>query len=101
VRLLGETLRETLQHAGRSLADVKLVVLHQANLRILEAAASELGIRQEQLLINLDRLGNTSAGSIPLGLDEAWRAGQIERGDLVLVCGFGAGLAWGTALIRW
>ena len=62
---------------------------------------NKLGIGRERVMVNLDRYGNTSAGSIPLALDEAHRAGRIKRGDNVIISGFGAGLAWGTGLLRW
>jgi 3-oxoacyl-[acyl-carrier-protein] synthase-3 len=101
VRLLEDTIHDALGHAGLTIDEIRLVILHQANLRILAAAAENLGIQRERLFINVDRYGNTSAGSIPLGLDEACRAGQIERGDRILLCGFGAGLSWGTAILQW
>jgi 3-oxoacyl-[acyl-carrier-protein] synthase-3 len=83
------------------LADLDLIVLHQANIRILDAAAESLGVDRQKMFVNLDRYGNCSAGSIPLALDEAFSQGRIRPGDRVLVSGFGAGLAWGTAIIRW
>jgi len=67
----------------------------------LDHAVEKLGIPREKVLMQLDRYGNTSAGSIPLVLDEAARSGRIQTGDTVLMCGFGAGLTWGTALFRW
>ncbi|MCA9271219.1 MAG: ketoacyl-ACP synthase III, partial [Planctomycetales bacterium] len=81
--------------------DVDLVVLHQANVRIIDAAMAKLGIDRERVFVNLDRYGNTSAGSIPLALAEAQAQGRIKRGDQVVVSGFGAGLSWATALVRW
>jgi 3-oxoacyl-[acyl-carrier-protein] synthase-3 len=81
--------------------EVDLAVLHQANIRILDAAAEELGIDRRKLFVNLEQYGNTSAGSIPLALDEAMQQGRIHNGSKLLLCGFGAGLAWGTALWRW
>jgi 3-oxoacyl-[acyl-carrier-protein] synthase-3 len=101
VRLLHDTTTAVLAKAGLSVADLDLVVFHQANLRIINAAAEELGIAPRQMCNNVDRYGNTSAGSIPLVLDEAQRAGRIKRGDHILLSGFGAGLVWGTALVRW
>ena len=83
-----------------SAQDVSLFVLHQANVRIINNAMQQLGIPEERVYKNLDRYGNTSAGSIPLVLDEARREGKISEGDTVLMCGFGAGLSWGTALVR-
>jgi 3-oxoacyl-[acyl-carrier-protein] synthase III len=101
VRLLAQTMREVLSDAKLSLDDIALVVLHQANVRIIDAAVEELGIPREKLLMQIERYGNTSAGSIPLVLDEANRSGRLRRGDAVLISGFGAGLAWGTGVLRW
>jgi 3-oxoacyl-[acyl-carrier-protein] synthase-3 len=101
VKLLGDTIRETLAAAGLTARDLDLVVLHQANRRILDAAAEALGIPAEKVIVNLDRFGNTSAGSIPLVLDELAAAGRLKRGDRILLSGFGAGLAWGTGILRW
>jgi 3-oxoacyl-[acyl-carrier-protein] synthase-3 len=101
VRAVAETVDLVLKTAKVTPDDVKLFVLHQANVRILNAAADSLGIPPEKLFCNLSRYGNTSAGSVPLALDEAYRAGTIRRGDLVAFCGFGAGLTWGTGLFRW
>jgi 3-oxoacyl-[acyl-carrier-protein] synthase-3 len=101
VRLLAQTMREVLAAAKLSLADIALVVLHQANVRIIDAAVEDLGIPREKLLMQIERYGNTSAGSIPLLLDEANREGRLRRGDHILVSGFGAGLAWGTGVLRW
>lgn len=101
VRLLSETILSVTQHAGLSVDDVDHFVLHQANKRIISAAADDLGIPAEKLIINLDRYGNTSAASIPLGLNDAATEGRFEEGDLVLLCGFGAGLTWGTVLLQW
>ncbi len=101
VRLVEDSIMDVLHHVRISPNEIDLVVLHQANIRIIEAAVNDLGIDSEKILVNLDRYGNTSAGSIPLALDEAVQAGRVRRGDHVLVCGFGAGLAWGTALLKW
>jgi 3-oxoacyl-[acyl-carrier-protein] synthase-3 len=101
VNLLSDSIREIVVAAGLTMNDLALVILHQANRRILDAAAENLGISPEKLVINLDRYGNTSAGSIPLALDEVLAAGRLQRGDHLLLSGFGAGLAWGTAVLRW
>ena len=101
VRLLEESPPQVLQAAGSQLADVKLWILHQANVRILDAAIESLGIDRDRVVMHLDRYGNTSAGSIPIALDESLRAGRIRAGDQILLCGFGGGLSWGTALMRW
>ncbi|MDP7204001.1 MAG: beta-ketoacyl-ACP synthase III [Pirellulaceae bacterium] len=101
VRTLAESTRQVLDSTGHSIEDVQIALFHQANIRILDAAVEHLGIDSEKVPSNLDRYGNTSSASIPLVLDEVCREGRIDRGDLVLMSGFGAGLAWGTALIRW
>jgi 3-oxoacyl-[acyl-carrier-protein] synthase-3 len=81
--------------------DVDLVIPHQANLRILEAAARRMRIPEERFIVNLDEYGNTSSASIPIALDEAVRAGRIREGMLLLHCGLGAGLTWGSIVVRW
>lgn len=101
VRLLDQSITDVLRAAEMSPGELDLVVLHQANSRIIYAATDVLGIDRRKVVINLDRYGNTSAGSIPLALDEAHQQGRIKRGDRILVSGFGAGLAWGTAIMRW
>ncbi len=101
VRVIARSVRDVLDHAKLSTDDIDLVVLHQANVRILDAAAEELGINRQKMFVNLEKYGNTSAGSIPLALDEAVQQGRIRRGNNVLMCGFGAGLVWGTILWRW
>ena len=101
IRVLAETISDVLDMAGVTLDDVNLVIFHQANMRIINSATKELGIDERKVFNNLERYGNTSAASIPLALDEAYRDGRIQRGDLLLFSGFGAGLAWGTMLVRW
>ncbi len=101
VRLVADSIRGALAHANLTVEDLDCVVLHQANVRIIDAIANDLKIDRDKLVINLNRYGNTSAASIPLALDEAAADDRIEAGDLVLMCGFGAGLTWGTALFRW
>jgi 3-oxoacyl-[acyl-carrier-protein] synthase III len=101
VRVFDESAKQVLQAAGVEAKDLALVILHQANQRIIDSAVSELNVPPEKVFVNLDRYGNTSGASIPLALDEAAREGKLKSGDLVLLCGFGAGLAWGTALIQW
>ena len=81
--------------------EVNLFIPHQANIRIINSAAKRLGIPEERVFVNVHKYGNTSSASIPLALDEAYREGKINSGDLVLLVGFGAGLTWGSALIRW
>jgi 3-oxoacyl-[acyl-carrier-protein] synthase-3 len=101
VRVFDESAKQVLQHAGVEADAVDLVILHQANQRIIDSAVADLHVPADKVFVNLDRYGNTSGASIPLALDEAFREGKIQRGDTVLLCGFGAGLAWGTALLQW
>jgi 3-oxoacyl-[acyl-carrier-protein] synthase III len=101
VRMLNDTVRDVLRFAEVSLDDVDLVVFHQANARIISAAVEDLEIDPAKVFNNLDRYGNTAAASIPLAMDEAHQQGRIRPGDLILTSGFGGGLAWGTALVRW
>ncbi|OHB70816.1 MAG: 3-oxoacyl-ACP synthase [Planctomycetes bacterium RBG_13_63_9] len=101
IRMLRETVSEVLRAADMTLDDVDLVIFHQANMRILESARKDLGIDPKKVFNNLERYGNTSAASIPLALDEAFREGRIHDGSHILFSGFGAGLAWGTVLMRW
>lgn len=101
VRVVQESIELVLEKAGMSAGDVSLFLIHQANIRIVDAAMEKLGIPSEKVAVNLDQYGNTSAASIPLCLDEAQQAGRIKPGDVLLMCGFGGGLTWGTALYRW
>jgi 3-oxoacyl-[acyl-carrier-protein] synthase-3 len=101
VRVFDESAKQVLDAAGVEASELDLVILHQANQRIIDSAVSDLDVPREKVFVNLDRYGNTSGASIPLALDEAVRAGKIHAGDLVLLCGFGSGLAWGTALLQW
>ena len=101
VRILAHTILDVLDHATLGPSDIDTIVFHQANKRIIDAAVEAARLDPEKVVLNLDRFGNTSAGSVPLALDEALAAGRIRRGDHVLLCGFGGGLAWGAALIKW
>ena len=100
VARMAEATREALDAAGLVAADLDLFVAHQANSRIIESAANELGLPHDKLAINVDRVANTSSASIPLALDEAIRDGRIKPGDTVLMCALGAGVSWGSALVR-
>ena len=100
VRSMEEISREALKAAEVDIEDVALVVPHQANLRIISALAKRLGVPMSKVMVNLDRYGNTSAASVPVALDEARREGRIRPGDIVLLNAFGAGFAWGAAVIR-
>jgi 3-oxoacyl-[acyl-carrier-protein] synthase-3 len=101
VRAMVDSANRVLARAGHTADDVALLVPHQANLRIIEAACQRLGVPQERAAIILDRTGNTSSASIPLALIDAVRQGRVREGDLVLLTGFGAGMTWGSALVRW
>jgi 3-oxoacyl-[acyl-carrier-protein] synthase-3 len=101
VRLLEDSSRQVLESAGCDVSQVDLWLFHQANIRILDAAIDALQIDRSKVVTHLDRYGNTSAGSVPIAMDESLRAGRFQRGDLLLLCGFGGGLSWGTALMRW
>ena len=92
---------EALSRCGVTVAEVKCIIPHQANQRIMSAVAERIGAREDQLFVNVDRYGNTSAASVAIALDEAVSQGRIVRGDLVLMVVFGAGLTWGAALIEW
>jgi 3-oxoacyl-[acyl-carrier-protein] synthase-3 len=101
VRILADSSLAVLAHASCQVRDIRWFIPHQANVRIIHAASDVLGFHRDAVYKNLERYGNTSAGSIPIALDELNRDGAIERGDLLLTSGFGAGLNWGTALWRW
>lgn len=101
VRLVEDSIFQVLEDASLTMDDVDLFIPHQANLRIIHSAAESLGIGLDRVFINIDQFGNTAAASIPLALDQAVQAGRVKRGDLLLLCGFGAGLTWGTMLLRW
>jgi 3-oxoacyl-[acyl-carrier-protein] synthase-3 len=101
VRVIVESATATLERAGCTASDVAWFVPHQANVRIIDTAAKKLGLPRERTVVNIDRYGNTSAASIPLALAEAAEDGRIKDGDLVLLSGFGAGMTWASALLRW
>ena len=101
VRVMVESSRNALESAKLTSEDIALVVPHQANLRIIEAANQRLGIPMEKTAIVLDKTGNTSSASIPLALADAADKGRLKEGDNVLFCGFGAGMTWSSAVVRW
>jgi 3-oxoacyl-[acyl-carrier-protein] synthase-3 len=100
MRRLPEVTGKALKMAGISMEEVALIVPHQANLRIIEAAARRMDLPMEKFMVNLDRYGNTSSASIPIALDEALKTGRVKPGDVVVLTGFGAGLAWGSVVVR-
>ncbi len=101
IRTLSDSVNQVLDYAEIEPADIDLTILHQANNRIIQAAAADLGLNQDDVFVNLDRYGNTSAASIPLALDEAYQAGLISPNDKILFSGFGAGLSWGSGVWQW
>ncbi|MEL7068525.1 MAG: beta-ketoacyl-ACP synthase III [Cyanobacteria bacterium J06581_3] len=101
VKRVPEVLEKSLFHAGLSTEDVDWLILHQANQRILDAAAQRLGIPVERVVSNMAKHGNTDAASIPIALNEWVRAGKITAGQTLALSGFGAGLSWGAAILKW
>jgi 3-oxoacyl-[acyl-carrier-protein] synthase III len=101
VRAMGDSSEKVLQHAGLSVADIDLLVPHQANLRMIDAVAKRLELPMERAVVNIDRYGNTSAATIPIALCEAFDAGRLHDGDTVLMTACGGGLTWGSAVVRW
>ncbi len=100
-RVLVSSAQDLLEECGMTVGDVDLYVPHQANVRIMDHAARKLGIPPDRMVVNVDRYGNTSSGSIPLALADAQADGRLKKGDLVLMTGMGAGLTWGSALMEW
>jgi 3-oxoacyl-[acyl-carrier-protein] synthase-3 len=101
VRAIADSTNQALAAAGLRVEDIHCFVAHQANARIFDAAADRLGIEPARVYNNVYRYGNTSAASIPLALDEARAEGKIRPGDIVALVGFGAGLSWASAIVRW
>jgi 3-oxoacyl-[acyl-carrier-protein] synthase-3 len=100
-RVMVSSAEKILAECGKTVEDVDVYVPHQANKRIIDHAAGKLGIPAEKIVVNVDRYGNTSSGSIPLALADAAADGRLHEGELVLMTGMGAGLTWGSALIEW
>lgn len=101
VRKVPEIVAKILEDAQINPDEIKYFVLHQANFRILEAASRRLKVPMDRIPINIDRYGNTSAASVPILLDELKRDGKLERGDKLVLAGFGAGMTWGATLLEW
>ncbi|GAA5501752.1 3-oxoacyl-[acyl-carrier-protein] synthase 3 [Deinococcus xinjiangensis] len=101
VRIMGDMTEDVLKKAGLGVADIDYLVPHQANIRIIEAACERFGLPLERAVVNLEKYGNTSAASIPLALCEAVQAGKIRRGDQLVLAGFGGGLSWAAAALKW
>jgi len=100
-RVLVDSAEKVLDECGVPVEDVDVYVPHQANVRIIDHARKKLGIPEERTVVNVDRFGNTSSGSIPLALGDAEHDGRLKAGEMVLMTGMGAGLTWGSALIEW
>jgi 3-oxoacyl-[acyl-carrier-protein] synthase-3 len=100
-RVMVTSAEAILDECGKSVADIDVYVPHQANIRIIDHAARKLGMPKEKIVVNVDRYGNTSSGSIPLALADAVDDGRLADGALVLMTGMGAGLTWGSALMEW
>ncbi len=101
VRHMEATTKASLEKAGIGIDDVKLFIAHQANYRIIHATAKKLGVPDEKVFVNVNKYGNTSSASVGIALDEALAEGRIQRGDYVVLTGFGAGLTWGSVVLKW
>jgi 3-oxoacyl-[acyl-carrier-protein] synthase-3 len=101
VRSMAEVARIALDANGMTTDDVSMFIPHQANIRILDATAKRIGLKDEQVYVNVDRYGNTSGATIPIALDEVNRAGRLKSGDILLLDAFGGGFTWASALVRW
>jgi len=101
VRSMVEVTREVLDELGLGVEDVDLLIPHQANIRIMNATAKQLGLDPARVMVTVDKYGNTSAAAIPAALDEAVRQGRVQQGDRIMLTAFGAGLTWGASMIQW
>ena len=101
VKAMAKSTETVLNKIDKTIGDVDMIVPHQANSRIIDGAAKRLRISKDEIFTNLDKYGNMSAASIPVALDEAVKQGVIKSGDLIILVGFGGGLTWGAAAIKW
>ena len=101
VQAMFKAAKECLHRCEIEISQIKCLIPHQANRRIIDAVSERLGAKPGQVFINLDKYGNTSAASVAIALDEAVSSGRVQRGDLILLVVFGAGLTWGAAVIEW
>jgi 3-oxoacyl-[acyl-carrier-protein] synthase-3 len=101
VRALAEVSQEAMKSNGLTSEDIDIMIPHQANTRIIEAAAKMINFPLEKIFLNIEKYGNTSSATIPIALDEMQRAGKLKAGNLILLCSFGTGVTWGSAIIRW
>ena len=93
--------QEALDATGLTIEDIDIFVPHQANARIIEAAGQRMGIAPEKVVMNIQKTGNTTAASIPIALHQARGEGRVKDGDIILLASFGAGITWGSAIIKW
>ncbi len=100
IRRIVETVNNCLDHCGLTMDDIKMLISHQMNARIIESAVKRLKMPSEKVFININEYGNTSAASVPIAFDECVRQGKIKRGDLIVLVAFGAGLTWGANIIE-
>jgi len=101
VQAMQSAAEEALRRCELKISQIKCIIPHQANRRIIDAVGERLGATAEQMFVNLEKYGNTSAASVAIALDEAVESGRVQRGDLILLVVFGAGLTWGAAVIEW
>jgi 3-oxoacyl-[acyl-carrier-protein] synthase-3 len=101
VRALADVSQEALKFNGLKNEDIDIMIPHQANTRIVEAMAKMINFPMEKIFLNIDKYGNTSSATIPIAMDEVQREGKVKAGDLMLLCSFGTGVTWGSAVIRW
>jgi len=101
VNILGESVEKALERCGRKIEELDVVIPHQANIRIIEAAAKRLSVPRERFVVNVEKYGNTSAASIPLAMADAVADGRIKDGSLLALVAFGGGLTWGATIVRW
>ncbi len=101
VKAMVDAAKRTLKEAGIGIEDINYLIPHQANIRIIEGVRKRLKLEKEQVVVNIDRVGNTSSASIPIALSELKESGTLKKGDLVIMVAFGGGLTWGAALIRY
>lgn len=101
VRTVPKAIEEAVDKAGLTIEDIDLFVIHQANIRIIEAVSKRLKVPMEKFPTNLENCGNISAGSVPVLLDQVNRSGKIRQGDKIVLAGFGAGLTWGASVLTW
>jgi len=101
VNAMSKACKEVMETAKVKPEDIRWLIPHQANLRIIKSVGSKLGMNEENVFVNLNKYGNTSAASVVIALDEIVRSGKVMRGDYILLTAFGSGLTWGATLLRW